>query len=68
MCSMNIARMLECRPGAPRYVIIGNRVDGYQGVERTIVADLRENEMGDTYCAYNFFNEDKCKCLLFELS
>ena len=45
---MNIARMFEYRPGAPRYVIIGNRVNGYQGVERHMAVDLKENETEDT--------------------
>ena len=65
---MSIARILEFRPGFLRYLIVGNRVDGYQGIERVMDVFLRENDDEETCWEYNLLNEDKCKCLLFELS
>src|SRR5947207_1208927 len=64
---MSIARILEYRPGALRYFIVGNRVDGYQGIERAMDVFLRENEMEETCWEYSLLDQDKCKRLLFEL-
>ena len=65
---MSIIRSLKGRPGTLRYIIVGNRVDGYQGIERVMDVLLRENEMEDTCWEYSFMDEDNCKRLLFELS
>jgi hypothetical protein len=65
---MSIACMLEGRPGALRYFVVGNRVNGYQGIERNMNVFLRENDMGDMCWEYRFMEEDHCKRLLFEMS
>ena len=65
---MAIAQILEYRPGALHYLIVGNRVDGYQGIERMMDIFLRENEEGDICWKYSFLDKDKCKRLLFDLS
>jgi hypothetical protein len=61
---MTIARNLEGRARALHYLIVGNRVDGYQGIERAMDV-LREN---DIHWEYRVLDEYKCKHLLFELS
>lgn len=65
---MSIVHSLERRHGALRYLIVGNRVDGYQGIERDMDVLLREDEMGGTCWEYSLVDNDKCKRLLFELS
>jgi hypothetical protein len=65
---MSIAHSLERRHGALRYLIVGNRVDGYQGIERVMGRFLRENDKGEICWKYNLLDENKCKCILFELS
>jgi hypothetical protein len=64
---MSIAHSLERRHGALRYLIVGNHVDGYQGIERAMDVLLREDEMGRTCWEYSLL-DDKCTRLLFELS
>jgi hypothetical protein len=64
---MTIARDLEYRPGALRYFIVGNHVDGYQGIERDMNVFLRENEARDTYWPYRLLDDENCKQLLFKL-
>jgi hypothetical protein len=65
---MSIVRSLEDRHGALHYLIVGNRADGYQGIERDMDFPLREDEMEDTYWEYSVLDMEKCKRILFEFS
>jgi hypothetical protein len=53
--------------GALRYLIVGNSIDGYCGIERDIDVPITVKEVGVVHWAYSILESEQCRQLIYEM-
>jgi hypothetical protein len=63
---LRTAQRLEGEPGALRYLIVGNSIDGYCGIERDMDVPLTVNGVGVIHWSYSVLESEQCRKLIHE--
>lgn len=63
---MYVARYKQGVVGSLGHLLVGNRVDGFCGIERELDEPFRKTEMGSLCWMYRSLASDECKQLIYE--
>lgn len=63
---MSVAQKVENREGSIRYFIVGNRKNGYQGIERDMEEELETHPTGRWIWKYKTLDRSECNEVLRE--